>query len=169
MPSGRSSDSSRCSEIVSPKRRYRPPLQVPIAVRPISGMGKPYATSLRAMQRVLETEYGLGRLAFGVGLIAAPSAVGGLLLDERANEAAVRTFARSYGTRDTVLGTGMLAALATGADTRPWLVAGILSDTLDVVVQLSDWEELNPRKRVPGVLSAALAAAVGAWLLVRHD
>jgi hypothetical protein len=121
------------------------------------------------MQRALEAVYGFGRLAFGAGLIAAPGATGSVLLDERAHEVAAQVFARGYGTRDVVIGTGMLGAIATEADTRPWLVAGILSDSLDVAVQLADWEHLSPRKRVPGVLSAVLAGAIGAWLLANHD
>src|SRR3954452_3788833 len=40
-PTGRSSASSRSSAIASPKRRKRPPLQVPIAARPGSFTASP--------------------------------------------------------------------------------------------------------------------------------
>ena len=117
------------------------------------------------MQRALEATYAFGRLAFGGGLIAAPGEVGSLLLDERAHKKAVRIFARSYGTRDTVLGIGMLGAIATESDTGPWLQAGILSDLLDVAVQVGEWSDLPPKKRLPGISAAFGGAVVGAALL----
>jgi hypothetical protein len=119
------------------------------------------------MQRPLETIYGFGRLTFGAGLIAAPGELGSLLLDKRARKPAARIFARSYGTRDTALGIGMLTAVATGSDTRPWLIGGIISDLLDVAVQAGEWDDLAPAKRLPGISSAASAAVVGIALLVR--
>ena len=121
------------------------------------------------MQRQLEMLYGMSRLAFGAGLIAAPGEMGSLLLDKRAQKPAVRIFARSYGTRDTVTGIGMLAAVATGSDTRPWLAAAVLSDLLDVAIQVSEWDELPPEKRLPGIGSALGAGLVGLALLARSD
>ena len=120
-----------------------------------------------SMQAVLETIYGLGRLAFGAGLLAAPSKVGGLLLGEQPDSAA-RIALRSYGTRDVVLGLGLLQAVAGEGDTRPWLAASVASDALDTVVQLGEWSDLPPDRRLLGVLAALGAGGTGAVLLVRR-
>jgi hypothetical protein len=120
------------------------------------------------MQRTLETLYGLGRLAFGAGLLAAPEGLGRVLLGEQASEPAVRASFRFYGTRDAVLGLGTLRAVTGGGDVGAWLTAGIASDVLDVAVQLVEWADLEPEKRVPGVLAAAGAAGVGVALLARR-
>ena len=68
------------------------------------------------MQAALETIYGLGRLAFGAGLLAAPAKVGEILLGDEPDSAA-RIALRSYGTRDVVLGLGLLRAVAGEGDT----------------------------------------------------
>ena len=109
--------------------------------------------------------YGLGRLAFGAGLLAAPVPVGRLLIGDEAEEPAVRVALRTYGTRDTVLGLGTLRAAASGGEVAPWIAAGITADVLDTAVQLVEWNDLPPGKRVGGVAAAAAAAAAGAAVL----
>jgi hypothetical protein len=118
--------------------------------------------------RSLETLYGLGRLIFGVGVMAAPEGLGGVLIGRQIREPAVRTSFRFYGTRDAVLGLGTLRAASGGGDVGAWVAAGIASDVLDVAVQLIEWADLEPDKRLPGVLAAAGAAGVGMALLARR-
>ncbi len=120
------------------------------------------------MQRPLETFYGLGRLAFGAGLLAAPAALGRVLTGDQAREPAVRSMFRFYGTRDTVLGLGTLRAVSGGTDVAGWITAGIASDFLDAGVMLAEWSELPPEKRLPGIASALGAAAAGIALLARR-
>ena len=120
------------------------------------------------MQRPLEISYGLGRLAFGAGLLAAPTALGRVLLGEQAGEPAVRGMFRFYGTRDTVLGLGTLRAASGGGDVGAWLTAGIASDFLDAGVMLAEWSDLPPEKRLPGIAAALGAAAAGIALLARR-
>ena len=115
-----------------------------------------------------EAAYGFGRLGFGVGLMAAPEAVGGVLLGDEAREPAVRIALRTYGTRDVVLGLGTLRAVAGKGGVAAWLTAGVASDLLDTVVQLGEWSDLPPKKRLPGVLLALGAAGAGAALLARR-
>ena len=120
------------------------------------------------MPGVLEAAYGFGRLAFGAGLMAAPGGVGGMLLGDEAREPAVRIGLRTYGTRDVVLGLGILRAVTGQGDVAAWLVAGIASDVLDTAVQLAEWSDLPPEKRLPGILTALGAAGAGAALLARR-
>lgn len=120
------------------------------------------------MPGALETVYGLGRLAFGAGLMAAPEKLGAVLIGDEARQPAVRIGFRIYGTRDVVLGLGTLRAVATEGDVASWLAAGIASDVLDTVVQLREWSDLPPSKRLPGVLSALGAAGAGVALLARR-
>jgi hypothetical protein len=112
--------------------------------------------------------YGLGRLAFGAAVLAAPEAVGRALLGKDARRAPVRVSFRFYGTRDVVLGLGTLRAATTGGDAAPWVAAGIAADALDAAVQVVEWSDLPPAKRVPGLLAAAGAAVAGVVLLARR-
>ena len=116
---------------------------------------------------VPEAVYGLGRLAFGAGVLGAPERLGNLLMGKGARNPTVRTTLRFYGTRDVVLGLGTLRAAAAGNDVRSWLAAGVASDLLDTVIQLIEWDEIPPDKRVPGTLAAVGGATAGLALLAR--
>jgi hypothetical protein len=120
------------------------------------------------MQPALEAVYGLQRLAIGVGQMAAPRALGGVLLGDQARVPGVRIVLRHYGARDVVLGLGTLWAVAGERDVGAWLVAGIASDVLDTAVQLGEWSHLPPGKRLPNVLLALGAAGAGVALLARR-
>jgi hypothetical protein len=66
-------------------------------------------------------------------LIVAPRAVAQLQGDEPQSASAV-LLVRTIGIRDLVLGAGTIAAArnSDGDDVRQWIVAGLLSDALDV-------------------------------------
>ncbi|HEX8083253.1 MAG TPA: hypothetical protein VF529_03120 [Solirubrobacteraceae bacterium] len=115
------------------------------------------------------TAYGLGRLAFGAAGLVAPAAVGEALVGEGAREGAARILMGNFATRDVLLGLGVLHAARGGGgeDVRRWLVAGTASDVLDALVQLREWRDLPPDRRVAGVAFSAVAAAGGAMLLLR--
>jgi hypothetical protein len=100
--------------------------------------------------------------------MAAPTRLGDLLLGEDARQPTPRIMLRFYGTRDVALGIGTLRAASGGGDVRAWLAAGIASDALDTAVMLSEWRDISPDKRVPGVLMALGAAGAGAALLARR-
>jgi peptide-methionine (R)-S-oxide reductase len=111
------------------------------------------------------TVYGIGRAAFGAGAMAAPGLTAEILVGPTGREFAPRTLMGNFGTRDVILGAGMLHAVRSGGPTRPWLAAGFAADVLDTVVQLREWKELPPGRRAAGVGSAAGAAVLGAVLL----
>ena len=119
------------------------------------------------MQHPFGTLYGLGRLAFGVGLLTAPGPLGEVLFGKAARKPAVRALFRFYGTRDTALGLGTLRAASRGGDVRGWLGAGIASDLLDAGVMVAEQDEIPREKLGTGIASALGVAAVGALLLAR--
>jgi hypothetical protein len=121
------------------------------------------------VKRPLETVYGLGRLAFGVTLLAAPGPAGILLTGKKARKPAVRAMFRFYGTRDTALGLGTLRAASAGRDTDGWIAAGIVCDLLDAAVMVAEREHIDDDKRVPGLIAALGTAAVGVALLARSE
>lgn len=121
------------------------------------------------MAGALEGTYGIGRLAFGAGLMVAPRELAGVLMGRKeARRPLARIALRGYGTRDVVLGVAILRALAGDRDLRPWLGAGIASDLLDVALQLAEWPEIPSGKREVGIATALGAAATGAALLARQ-
>ena len=109
--------------------------------------------------------YGIGRLAFGAGLFAAPAAAGSVMLGDESGRPGARVALRAYGTRDVLLGGGAIYAGARGGDALPWVAAGMAADVLDVALQALEWNNLPPDKRIVGIAAAAGAAAGGAWLL----
>jgi hypothetical protein len=120
------------------------------------------------MDRTLAFTYGIGRLAFGAYLLAAPTKLGAVLLGKEANEPAVRAMFRFYGTRDTLLGLGTMRAAVRNEDVTGWLTAGLGADVLDVAVQGVEWNDLPEDKRVKGIAAAAGAAIAGAGLLAKR-
>ena len=111
-------------------------------------------------RRVVAWSYGLGRVAFGVGLLAAPRQAGNLLIGRQPETDAAIAW-RAFGSRDLVLGVGILQGLLRGGQPTQFLVAGVASDILDVTGQLLDWQELEPGRRIGGVGFAAVAALAG--------
>ncbi len=73
------------------------------------------------------------RASVGAALIVAPRAIAQLQGDQAQSGSAVLLL-RTIGVRDVVLGAGTVAA-AHGADrddARRWIIAGLLSDVLDI-------------------------------------
>ena len=99
--------------------------------------------------------------------MTAPAPFGDVLIGRAARKGTPRTLLRFYGTRDVLLGLGTLRASSSG-DARGWVAAGIGADVLDAGVMLTEWSDIPADKRVPGLLSALGAAALGAALLARR-
>ena len=120
------------------------------------------------MDRTLALVYGLGRLAFGAGLLARPEGIGNLFLGRDARRDSTRATLRLYGTRDTLLGLGTIRAAVKESDVSGWLAAGVGADILDAAVQAVEWDDLPKDKRIPGVAAAVGAAAAGLAILARR-
>ena len=108
--------------------------------------------------------YGIGRMAFGAAVFASPSTAGRLLLKDDPSPHTASAL-RFYGTRDLVIGAGVVASVRRGRDPSPFIAAGIASDALDTTAQLIDWRHLPPDRRVPGLAAAIGAGVVGRLLL----
>jgi hypothetical protein len=97
-------------------------------------------------------------LTFAPG-IAARSWIG---RDAAAPGAQVITTA--MGARELAIALGVLRAIRAGRGARPWVLAGVLGDTADLIATLRARDAL-PAGAVVGVGAlAAGSAAVGAWL-----
>lgn len=87
----------------------------------------------------------MGRvLAWVVGVVRAVTGVVLLAATERSAERWVGAsgprelyFVRGIGGRDLVIGGGLVHALATGRDPRPWLTASVLGDATDALAATS--------------------------------
>ncbi len=109
---------------------------------------------LRAITARLLNVYGIGRAAFGAGAMAAPGLAAEIFMGPKGRDVAPRTLMGNFGTRDVILGAGMLHAVRSGGPARPWLAAGFAADVLDTVVLLRGWKDLPAGKRAAGVGSA---------------
>ena len=90
------------------------------------------------------------RIAYGAGLIAAPTQVP----------------LRALGARETILHTGAIVAAVRGAPLRPWLAGSIAGDLTDLVATFAGRAELPKGSAtatlVVGGSSALLTAAAAA-------
>ena len=105
---------------------------------------------------------GATRLALGLGLIVWPPLVTRLWLGDKADEPAALVLGRALGVRDVAIGTGLLAALGGRGSPRPWLVAGAVSDAVDLAATFVARDGL-PATALPVMLPVAGGgAALGA-------
>ena len=87
--------------------------------------------------RQLTTAFALGRLAFGVGLMARPDRVASGWIGENAEKGAVKIVLRGLGARDVALSAGALAALGDERRLAHWIAAALGCDLSDVVSTLA--------------------------------
>jgi len=98
----------------------------------------------------------IGRVALGLGLIAAPERIGRSWIGPAATERSVEVLARAVGIRDIVLGAGAAAALlADGGSSRSWLLAQAGADAGDLVATVL------AREVLPSVGVRATSALAG--------
>jgi hypothetical protein len=111
----------------------------------------------------------LGRVAFGVALMAVPDKSTSAWLGADAERPGTQVAVGSVGARDLALGLGGVAALSGGSGARPWLLAGALADLSDLAGTLKHRDAL-PATGVMGVSAlAAGAAAAGLWAAAQVD
>lgn len=104
------------------------------------------------------------RIAYGVGLIAAPSRLGRRWLGPAANAAPTQVPLRALGAREIIIHVGGILAAVRGAPLRPWLAGSIVGDLSDLAATVAGRDELpkgSPTATlVVGGSSALLSAAV---------
>lgn len=119
----------------------------------------------RALARLMA----VGRIAYGLGLIAAPGTLGTAWVGSDGARPGTRVIARGFGGRDLAIGAGTALAVAQGFGARPWLQAAALSDLTDLVATLRERHDL-PLLSVIGVGALAGGATMlDVWLQTKLD
>lgn len=114
--------------------------------------------------RTLVTGIALGRLVFGVALVAAPrTAVGQGWIGAEAQRPAAGVLLRAVGARDIALAVGTLIALKQGSSLKPWVLGGAIADGTDFVATLTAGQgiPLQGRASVGAIAGGALGAQLG--------
>lgn len=113
--------------------------------------------------RNLVTGLAVGRIAFGGLLLLKPEeATRGWIGRRAASSGGTQTVTRGFGARDLVLGAGALAALISGKDARPWVLAGAVGDAADFgATATADDIPLAGRAAVLGMAATAMAVSAG--------
>ncbi len=111
--------------------------------------------------------FAASRIAFGIGLIAAPEQVAGGWLGQDAGRGPTKVATRGLGGRDVALSLGVLASLDDPDRLAPWLAATIGSDLTDMVATaVAPAGSLPENAKVGTVAMAGGAAVAGAAVLV---
>ena len=105
----------------------------------------------------------------GAALIARPEAVTSMWVGRDGERPGGQVLARALGARDSALGAGTLTALRSGQPTRPWVLAGIFCDAVDLLATHAARARL-PRAAAPLIYALAGGAlAAGAANLGSGD
>jgi len=101
-----------------------------------------------------------GRIGAGIGLTFAPQLVTRPWIGEVADTTGAKVLSAGFGARDVAIGAGTANALRSGEGVREWLIAGVLTDTVDLVATLAG------RRGLPktGVAATSALAASGVVL-----
>jgi hypothetical protein len=106
---------------------------------------------------------GLGRIGFGLGLLAQPRRLTRAWIGEDADRTGAQVLTRALGMRDLVIGAGTLAS--SGSDRRRWLMAALLADLTDLSVTLAAGSALPRSGRVLVSVAAGTGMGLGAAAL----
>lgn len=103
---------------------------------------------------------GIGRLALGAALLLAPGRAGRGWIGEAARSPGGKVALRALGSRDLVLGYGVIHALDTGDDSlRDWVTLAGLCDLTDAAASVVAFRRLPTKGRWLAVTLAGGAAA----------
>ena len=108
-----------------------------------------------------------GRVLVGSALTLAPASGAGWI-GEESGRRPVTVFTRALGIRDAAIGVGVLTA-SDSERLRPWIIAGIAADIVDLAATLDARDELPDLGRRAAPLIAGGSALLGAWLLTQLD
>ena len=114
--------------------------------------------------KTLAIAFGVSRVAYAVALLASPDRAGGPWLGTATHAGGGRVAARALAVRDGALGAGVIAAVSSGGAAKPWLVACIASDLVDMTATWIERDSLPQRSGPATLVVAGGAAAAGAAL-----
>jgi len=106
-----------------------------------------------------------GRVALGAGLTLTPGLITRIWVGE--HSPATRVLSAGFGARDVAIGAGTLRALSSGESVRPWLLAGALSDALDLTATFAARRSLPKLGVLATCTVAAAGTAAGLWAASR--
>ena len=110
-----------------------------------------------------------GRIAFGLALVAVPKAVGSSWLGPAGEHPAAQVALRGLGVRDLGLAAGAAWAAVGDGPVRPWLVATVAGDLVDVGATLAAGDAVPSRARKGTLALAGASALAGAALAAAVD
>jgi hypothetical protein len=106
-------------------------------------------------------QLGIGRIVIGAALTFAPQRTGRAWLGDIARRPGAAVAVRSLGARDLAIGAGLVRALDTGADSKPWLLASAAADAADAIGTVLAWKHLARPGRLLTLVMATAATIVG--------
>ena len=110
----------------------------------------------------LAIAFGAGRVLVGAALLATPGPITRAWVGDAG--APAQLLGRCLGARDAVIGGGLVAAVARDRDPRPWLVGGVLADTVDGAATIASGRLIPGTGRAGTVALASGSALFGVWL-----
>lgn len=106
-----------------------------------------------------------GRIGAGLGLTFTPGLVTRPWIGAVADTTGAKVLSAGFGARDVAIGAGTANALRSGAGVREWLLAGVLTDTADLVATVAGRRGL-PASGVAATSALATSGIVlGLWAL----
>jgi hypothetical protein len=120
--------------------------------------------------RAIAIAHALGRVAIGAAITVAPERATRAWIGADAARPGTQLVSTSLGARDLAIGLGAAGALRSGQGARPWVLAGALADTLDLLATVRERETVPRATGLIGVGAlAASSAALGFWLAAGLD
>lgn len=117
--------------------------------------------------RDIAIQQAAGRAVLGAALTLVPGVAARGWIGADASRPGTQVVTTAMGARDLAIALGVAGALRSGRGARPWLLAGALADTADLVATVRARDDLSAVAVVGVGALAAGSAAVGVWLAQR--
>jgi hypothetical protein len=115
--------------------------------------------------RTIASLVATGRIAAGLGLAFAPQVVTRPWIGAVADTTGAKVLSAGFGARDLAIGAGTANALRAGGNVREWLLAGVLTDTADLVATVAGRRGLPASGVAATSALAASGVVLGLWAL----
>jgi hypothetical protein len=109
------------------------------------------------------------RVAYGLGLVAAPEKLALRWLGPSASTPATQVPLRALGVREAILHGGAIAAVLAGRPVRPWLAASIAGDLSDIAATVAGRAGLPDEAPVATADVAGASVAISVAVAVAVD
>jgi hypothetical protein len=109
------------------------------------------------------------RVAYGLGLVAAPARLTRSWLGPAGAQPATQVPVRGVGAREIALHGAAIVAAATGAPVRPWLAASFAGDLADIASTAAAGRALPARAVAKTAAAAGASAALTAGVAAAVD